>query len=134
MQGGCYCGTIRYEAEGAFGATLCHCADCRGTAGAPAVAWFTVPRAAFRFTRGEPTRFRSSAACERSFCPVCGTQLTFGSDRSPTEIDVTTCSLDDPELVPPGDHVWTRSRLSWAPICDGLPTHTQGRQPPAAGG
>jgi hypothetical protein len=128
ITGGCFCGRIRYEARGEpFNATICHCADCRRVTGAPVVAWFSVMPSALRFVSGEPKRFASSAAVVRSFCPDCGTPLTFQHRGFPAEIDITTCSLDDPELVPPRDHVRTRRRLSWIHLADGLPKHPASR-------
>jgi len=124
MLGGCYCGRIRYEAAGApFHETACHCSICRRTTGAPYVAWFSVRSADFRFTAGEPARFSSSPHGTRTFCPTCGTQLTFKSSGAPGEIDVTTGSLDDPETVPPRDHIFIGTRLRWVRIDDGLPAH-----------
>ncbi|HYP69354.1 MAG TPA: GFA family protein, partial [Variovorax sp.] len=58
----------------------------------------------------------------RSFCPHCGTTLTFQSSRYPQEIDITTCSLDDPEQVPPKDHIYTSTQLQWVQLADGLPS------------
>jgi hypothetical protein len=128
LKGGCFCGAIRYQAAGApFHQTSCHCSMCRRAAGAPLVAWFSVPRSSFRFVQGAPTRYRSSAKATRSFCPRCGTQLTFEGDATPDELDVTTCSLDDPERVPPADHVYTSTRLAWVKLADGLPEYTEGR-------
>ena len=52
--GGCFCGAIRYRAEGApSNSMICHCKTCRRVAGAPAVAWLTFPVGNFRFIRGE---------------------------------------------------------------------------------
>ena len=128
LAGGCFCGAVRYEAEGTpFQRTLCHCSMCRGTSGAPCVAWFSVPRARFRFVRGEPTRFASSPQAVRSFCPRCGSQLTFASDAYAGEIDVTICTLDDPEALPPQDHTFVRSRLGWVKLADGLPEYEAAR-------
>jgi len=45
------------------------------------------------------------------------------------EIDVTTCTLDEPERLPPEDHTWTRSRLPWIRLADGLPEHREVRRP-----
>jgi hypothetical protein len=127
--GGCCCGRIRYEAAGApFHETSCHCSICRRTTGAPFVAWFSVARTRFRLTGGEPTRFNSTAAGTRSFCPHCGTQLTFEHEDSSDEIGVTICSLDDPELVPPRDHTHTSSKLNWVQLADGLPEHRERRE------
>ena len=128
LKGHCQCGWVRYEAgDVASLETMCHCSICRRTSGAPIVAWFTVPAADFRFTGGEPARFRSSEHATRSFCPRCGTQLTFHSTSSPDEIDITTCSLDDPEQVPPKDHTRTSARLSWVHLADGLPSYPEAR-------
>jgi hypothetical protein len=54
--------------------------------------------------QGHPSSFRSSSKATRSFCPHCGTQLTFQADDYPDEVDITTCSLDHPDAVPPRDH------------------------------
>ena len=129
LKGGCFCGRVRYEAGGApFHETNCHCSVCRRTTGAPFVAWFSVPRPQFQFVRGEPTRFKSTAKATRSFCPQCGTQLTFEHEDFSDEIDVTACSLDEPDGLPPWDHTWTSSKLSWVKLADHLPEVTESRQ------
>lgn len=127
LGGGCQCRQVRYEVAGEpCHATVCHCTICRGTSGAPMVAWFSVRTAEFRFVQGTPARYRSSASGWRSFCGACGTQLTFELDGL-DEIDVTTCSLDEPEAVPPTDHTFARSRLHWAEDLQGLPAHVTTR-------
>ncbi len=126
LNGGCFCGRIRYEAGGEpFNASVCHCTICRRTSGAPFVAWFSVPRSQFRVT-GEPRRFRSSGKATRSFCSECGTPLTFERDQA-DEIDITTASLDDPNGVPPADHIYASTRLGWVRLADGLPEFRQAR-------
>ena len=127
-EGGCFCGFVRYRVEGPFThETSCHCTICRRTSGAPFVSWFSVPASGYRLLRGEPAHFRSSDHATRSFCPRCGTPLCFRSRRSPDEIDVTTCSLDDPERLPPRDHTHARSRLAWSAAADGLPVYPGAR-------
>jgi hypothetical protein len=127
LTGGCFCGAIRYEATGApFHETNCHCSICRRTTGAPFVTWFSVRSSDFRFTGGLPTRFNSTEKGRRSFCPRCGTQLTFENADFPDEIDVTTSSLDDPNLVAAHDNTRTSSRLSWIRP-DGLPEFLEKR-------
>jgi hypothetical protein len=126
LKGGCFCGRVRYETTATpFHETNCHCSNCRRTTGAPSVAWFSVERSHFRLTLGIPTRFKSTPRVTRSFCSHCGTQLTFETEDSPTEIDVTTSSLDDPDSVPPKDQTWIRSRLSWVTLDDRLPKHPE---------
>ena len=85
-------------------------------------------------TAGNPVRYHSSAEVTRSFCGTCGTQLTYQRNGAPGEIDVTICSLDDPEAIAPADHTFARYRLSWDPIADGTPVYQQLRQQPRAEG
>lgn len=128
LAGGCYCGAIRYEASGtASNHAVCHCTMCRRTTGAPCVAWFTVARSNYRVLSGTPTSFRSSNHGTRTFCPGCGTQLTFADDASPDEVDVTTCSLDVPGLAPPACHIYVHSQLPWLQLADGLPRYQRSR-------
>ena len=128
IRGSCFCGFIRYEAEGKLShETNCHCSVCRRTSGAPFVAWFTVLTADFRLISGEPTNFQSSQHGTRSFCPRCGTQLTFASTQCSDEIDVTICSLENPALHPPKDNTRMSSRLSWVELADKLPSYPEGR-------
>jgi hypothetical protein len=128
LKGGCFCGVIRYETGGVpFNETVCHCSICRRTTGAPFVGWFSVPRSEFRFLQGTPTRFRSTDKATRTFCPRCGTQLTFESDDLLDELDVTTSSLDEPQRVQPRDHIHTSSKLGWVTLADGLPEYREAR-------
>jgi hypothetical protein len=128
LTGGCFCGEVRYEASGTpFHETSCHCTICRRTTGAAFVTWFSVPRSQLRFVRGDPTRFRSTDKGTRRFCPRCGTQLTFELEGL-DEIDITTCSLDAPDALPPKDHTYMKSKLGWVNPADGLPQYRESRQ------
>lgn len=125
LTGQCFCGAIRYEtSERISNQTLCHCTICRRTTGAPAVAWFSVAKADLRFTAGEPVSHQSSAHGTRTFCPHCGTQLTFVDDAIPDEIDVTTYSLDQPERALPEAQIFVADALQWP---DDLPRYEHGR-------
>jgi hypothetical protein len=127
-KGGCYCAQVRYEVRGRpFHSTLCHCIDCRRIAAAPVVAWFTVSTRDFHFIQGEPKRFASSEKVVRCFCANCGTPLTYQHEDLPDELDISTCSLDAPELVPPDDHTYTAEQLPWVHCSDGLKTYSRSR-------
>lgn len=124
IEGGCLCGNVRYVSDGApKGSMICHCRSCRKAAGSPAVAWVTFRPGAFSFTRGTPGVFHSSPGVTRTFCPECGTPLTYAHDERADDLDVTTCSLDDPEAFPPTHHAWLRHTLAWVRFGDGLPTY-----------
>lgn len=126
--GGCLCGAVRYMIEGDTHHSTghCHCTLCRGTTGAAVVTWTTVPRAAFRYTRGEPKEYRSSDKGTRWFCPDCGSQLAFRHDDYPDDVDVTVFSLDKPDKLPPEKHIWTGQRVSWLRIDEHLPQCSEG--------
>jgi hypothetical protein len=92
-------------------------------AGAPAVGWLTVAAATFRFTRGSPVEFHSSAPVTRTFCSHCGTPLTYRRDDRPLEVDITLCTLDDPKAHAPADHIYIADALPWDQPGDGLVRH-----------
>lgn len=128
VEGGCFCGSIRYRAGGRPTNTMiCHCRSCRRIAGSPVVAWVTFPLARFRFTKGRPSEFRSSEPVRRTFCASCGTPLTYEISDSPDTVDITTCSLDAPEAFPPTHHSWLGHDLAWIRFGDGLPTFREWR-------
>ncbi|MBD8530323.1 MULTISPECIES: GFA family protein [unclassified Massilia] len=128
LQGGCFCGAVRYVVDGEpFNSTLCHCSDCRRSAGAPAVAWFSARMEQVRFTKGNPATYRSSEQVLRGFCAACGTTLSYQDGRQPDEIDIATASLDDPEAAAPRDHTFAGERLSWMHSGDGLPAYPRTR-------
>jgi hypothetical protein len=129
LEGGCLCGKIRYRAAGQpYDITHCHCTLCRRASGAAFVTWFSVPARGFSFVRGAPARYASTPAALRTFCAACGTPLTFQLHSAPDEIDVTLCSLDDPNRLTPEDHTFVRNRLHWVALADGLPQYTTRRE------
>lgn len=87
----------------------------------------TVPAPALRFVKGAPAPHRSSPWAVRGACAACGTALTYRHDGYPDEVDVSTCSLDDPAAVPPRDHTFASQRLPWMRIDDGLPVYPRSR-------
>ena len=132
-EGGCICGAIRYSVGGnPTNSMVCHCRSCRRVAGAPVVAWVTFPSERFEFLRGRASEFRSSEPVRRTFCSACGTPLTYEHRDARGTIDVTTCSLDDPNLFPPTHHSWLSHDLAWVRFGDGLPTFQEWRHETAA--
>jgi hypothetical protein len=127
IRGGCLCGAVRYEGTGEpFNVTHCHCEDCRKSAGAPFVTWASFRRDSFQFTKGKP-REVAWAGRIRSFCPMCGSALTFMSRPDADEIDVTVATFDEPEAVTPADHIWIEDRMPWVKLADNLPQHVRFR-------
>lgn len=120
--GRCQCGDISYEVEGdPHHSALCHCADCRRSAGAPMVGWALFSQDKVRVT-GSPTLYRSSEHVTRQFCGKCGTGLFYtNSSAFPGMIDVQTATLDDQSIYPPAIHVQWAEAAPWMGQAHDLP-------------
>jgi hypothetical protein len=128
LEGGCLCGAVRYQVRGKPTNTMiCHCRTCRRATGSPVVAWLTFAQADFEVTTGALAEFRSSPPVRRGFCGTCGTPLTYSHRESPDSIDVTTCSLDEPQAFPPTHHSWLSDDVGWVRFGDGLPAFQESR-------
>ncbi|HEV2700351.1 MAG TPA: GFA family protein [Steroidobacteraceae bacterium] len=129
LTGHCLCGAIRYRCGPLlYPPTLCHCESCRRACAAHAVGWLTVRNVDLAFTGATPREFASSPGVQRTFCGNCGTPLTYRNTQRPLEVDITVCSLEDPALAAPVDHIWMQDAPAWDSPADGLSRHLQGRQ------
>ncbi|MEM9343291.1 MAG: GFA family protein [Pseudomonadota bacterium] len=123
--GGCLCGAVRYTLSAPPKWTaMCHCDSCRRAASAPLVPWMGFHPDHVTWT-GERTEYRSSPHAKRSFCPTCGSQMSFESTRWPGEIHLYGVSLDSPEAYAPQSHCYTDEQLGWLHMADGLPRFGQ---------
>ena len=128
IEGGCLCGAVRYRVRGQPSNTMiCHCRTCRRATGAPVVAWLTFAKADFEVRAGTLAEFRSTPPVRRGFCGTCGTPLTYSHRESPDSIDVTTCSLDEPQAFPPTHHSWLSDDVAWVRFGDSLPAFQEWR-------
>ena len=79
LEGGCYCGKVRYVAEGEpMMKAQCHCRECQYITGGSPNMFMLMPIAGFRYTKGTPRQFTRSdleRAVTREFCAECGTHL-----------------------------------------------------------
>jgi hypothetical protein len=128
LTGGCFCRFVRYRIDAVpFHEANCHCTVCRRTSGAAFVTWFTIPRETFALVSGETSSFASSDHGTRTFCPRCGTPLTFSSRNYPGEIDVTTGSLDEPSEVSPKADIYVGTKVRWVVLDRNLPSYEASR-------
>ena len=124
LTGGCRCGAVRYQAEVEDPSRhgLCHCADCRRSTGAPAVAWLAVPKDTFAVIQGEATRWDGDNGAERYFCGTCGTSLYYFNEAVlPGIADIQSATLDDPDAYPPTAQLQCAERLGYMTRLNTIP-------------
>ena len=120
--GGCLCASIRYEAsEPPIWVSYCHCRTCQKAYGAPFGLFVAFHESAFRYTKGRPKYYRSSAQAKRGFCSDCGTPIDFRYDDGP-EMGVLIGTLDHPDHWPANRrHNGAENEFPWLVIDDDLP-------------
>ena len=123
-KGHCLCGEVTFEFTGApIWCGHCHCESCRRATASPFTTWVGVRRDACRFTGVEPIVRQSSAGARRSFCPTCGSPISFESERWPNETHLYAALLDNPADAKPQFHVHVGEKLPWIKLDDGLPQY-----------
>lgn len=99
--GGCYCGDIRYEAEGdALMKVACHCRECQYISGGSANMIIGLAEDGFSYVKGEPAQFTRDDidnAVTREFCPRCGTPILSRVPQNPGALFVKVGTMDNPE-------------------------------------
>ncbi len=122
FSGGCQCGALRYEFGGSLGsADLCHCRMCQKAFGSFGAVLLRVSLANFRWTRGQPSIFKSSAIVERGFCSRCGTPM-YMFEQSDTFLDLAVGTMDNPNAIKSlQSQIGVESRVHWFAILHELP-------------
>lgn len=123
--GGCLCGQVRWRADAEpINVRLCHCRSCQKATGGPYFARALFDAAAVERS-GAVTRWASSARLHRLSCSRCGTPVIAEAQDVP-RVAVALATLDDPDALRPGSHIWTSERRGWAAIDESLPQFPQG--------
>lgn len=121
-EGGCLCGAVRYRVSGeAVAGTLCHCRSCRRASGGTNVAWAVFDKSAFEWLGAEPDAYSSSPGISWLHCGKCGSLVAYTRASRPGHMDITTGTLDDPNLYPPSVEIWLEHRLDWETLDPQLP-------------
>ena len=123
FEGGCYCGAIRYRAEGEpILEGQCHCRECQYISGGEPNAFIALPSDGLTYTQGNPATFTRSDVpnpVTRRFCPTCGTSLATEIPGGLVAIKVGT--LDDPKLFNPKVAIFTVDKQAFHMIPEGVP-------------
>jgi hypothetical protein len=126
LEGGCYCGKVRYVAEGEpMRKGQCHCRECQYITGGAPNMFVVMPSAGFAYTKGAPKQFTRGdleTPVTREFCPDCGTHMATRPPGRPV-IVVKVGTLDDPKLYGgPQMAIFTIDKQPFHQIPDGLPS------------
>jgi hypothetical protein len=125
LEGGCYCGDVRYKAEGEpMMKAQCHCRECQYFTGGETNLFIAMPVAGFSYTKGAPKTFARAdleRPVTREFCANCGTHLATRPQGFPAVI-VKIGTLDDPKIFGgPKMAIYTVDRQTFHHIPDGMP-------------
>ena len=131
--GACFCGAIAAEIHGEpFWICYDHDDDCRRAIGSPLNIWVGYRPNQFRVMRGNPKCFSKTKGITRTFCPDCGTSISYLDDGLSDELYLTIGFLDNPERFQPQAHAYWRMKLPWVSFADDLPRvdgYSRGRDP-----
>lgn len=126
VEGGCYCGAVRYAAEGEpMMKAQCHCRECQYISGGAPNLFLAMPADGFSYTKGAPKKFTRSdleQAVTREFCAECGTHLLTRRPGLPVVI-LKVGTLDQPNLFgTPQLAIFTIDKQEFHHIPDSLPS------------
>ena len=125
MEGGCSCGAVRYRlADEPLFVNCCHCLNCQRQTGSAFVINVLIESDRVEVVAGEPVSVdvpRDDGTVQRIYrCSNC--QVALFSDYTRPEIwFVRAGTLDEPAGVAPDVHIYTRSKVPWVTLPDGVP-------------
>ena len=125
ISGGCYCGSLRYEANGDVEASIqCHCRECQYITGGNPNVIMIMPLSGFEFVKGIPKTFKRKdieKAVTRLFCENCGTGIGTKNPNRPNSIILKVGTFDDPSIFKAQAAIFTKDKQEYHHIEEGLP-------------
>ena len=125
LEGGCYCGKLRYRTEGTpMMRAECLCRECQYISGGGPNFFMVVPAAGFTYSAGTPKTFARTDLDQpvtREFCGDCGTHITSRRPGLPAAI-LKIGTLDDPKAFEgPQRAIYVKDRQPFHCVAEGLP-------------
>ncbi len=127
LEGGCYCGAVRYASEGdPVFKGQCHCRECQFISGGSPNLVMGMQEAGFSYTQGAAKSFLRSdldKPVTREFCADCGTHLLSRAPSLPGAVLLKVGTLDDPSVFGgPQMAIFTIDQQSFHHIPEGVPS------------
>ena len=126
LDGGCFCGAVRYRLDSApMFVHCCHCRDCQRQTGSAFALNALIETDRVTLLSGEPQPVAMGTDSGRPHaiyrCPTCQTAVwsEYGGVAKLRFVRVGT--LDEPAALPPDVHIYTRSKLPWVALPQGVP-------------
>ena len=120
--GGCLCGAVTVAAQGAAKwVAHCHCPSCRRATGGSFATFAGYARDQVIINGEAYRQYASSPGVKRGFCKKCGGSISYESSQWPGEVHLHVGALDEAQEFTPQAHVFTKSKLAWLHLEDGLP-------------
>lgn len=125
LEGGCYCGAVRYVCEGEPSLKAqCHCRECQYITGGGPNFFMMMPSAGFTYVKGAPktfTRADLERPVTRDFCAECGTHLVTRPPGMPLLV-LKVGALDDPtQFAGPQVAIYAVDKQPFHLVAEGLP-------------
>lgn len=127
LEGGCACGTVRYRLTDApMFVHCCHCSCCQTETGSAFVLNALIESERVVLLTGAPepvlTPSESGRGQQVWRCPDCRVALWSNYGGAVDVIRfVRIGTLDTPAALPPDVHIYTRSKLPWLRLPEGVP-------------
>ncbi len=100
VQGGCYCGDLRYRAQGdPLFKGQCHCRECQYISGGSPNVVLVMKDGDFAYTQGSAKIFQREDLdnpVTREFCEKCGTHILSRAALLPGAVMIKVGTFDDP--------------------------------------
>jgi hypothetical protein len=124
-EGGCTCGEVRYRlTSDPLFVHCCHCLNCQRQTGSAFVINVLIETDRVELLAGDPQPVpvpRSGGKKQKIWrCPTCQIALYSQYTRASVRF-VRAGTLDDPASVAPDVHIFTRSKVPWVEIPEGVP-------------
>ena len=136
IEGGCFCGAVRYQIAGALGPTsACHCSRCRKAFSGASSAYAEIPDGSqFSWVAGESelTKHPFAPGWDLGFCRTCGSTLCGIVDGRVH--GVTLGTVDGDPGVRIEVHTFVGSKAAWDHIGGSAPQFEEGHTGANAGG